>query len=164
ALMTSVPAHNSGVASAINNAISRVGSPLINALIFVAVAASFYASIGQQAPSVDSSSHQFRTAVAPLNQPPEDVSPQLRAAATQASTEAFHLAMLVAAGLMLAGGAVNARGIRDPAPAARHLGPAAEQPPPEPGAGTPSGPVQGAAEDFHRPKPQEAQTGPARPN
>jgi len=41
ALMTSVPARNSGVASAINNAISRVGSPLVNALIFVAVAASF---------------------------------------------------------------------------------------------------------------------------
>jgi hypothetical protein len=33
ALMTSVPARNSGVASAINNAISRVGSPLVNALI-----------------------------------------------------------------------------------------------------------------------------------
>jgi EmrB/QacA subfamily drug resistance transporter len=50
ALMTSVPARNSGVASAINNAISRVGSPLVNALIFVAVAASFYATIGQQVP------------------------------------------------------------------------------------------------------------------
>jgi hypothetical protein len=89
------------------------------------------------AASVDTSSHQFRTAVAPLNQPPEDVSPQLRAATTQASTEAFHLAMLVAAGLMLAGAAVNALGIRNPAPAGRHLGPAAEQPPPESGAGTP---------------------------
>jgi EmrB/QacA subfamily drug resistance transporter len=164
ALMTSVPAQNSGVASAINNAISRVGAPLVNALIFVAVAASFYASIGQQVPSVDTSSHQFRTAVAPLNQPPGDVSPQLRTAATQASTEAFHLAMLVAAGLMLAGAAVNALGIRNPAPAGRHLGPAAEQPPPDSGAGTPSGPVQGTAEDFHRPQPQAAQTGPARPN
>jgi EmrB/QacA subfamily drug resistance transporter len=162
ALMTSVPTHNSGVASAINNAISRVGSPLVNALIFVAVAASFYASIGQQVPSVDTSSHQFRTAVAPLNQPPEDVSPQLRAATTQASTEAFHLAMLVAAGLMLAGAAVNALGIRNPAPAGRHLGPAAEQPPPESGAGTPSGPVQASAEAFHKPQPQATQTGPAR--
>jgi len=70
--------------------------------------------------------------------------------------------MLVAAGLMLAGAAVNALGIRNPAPAGRHLGPAAEQPPPESGAGTPSGPVQASAEAFHKPQPQAAQTGPAR--
>src|SRR4029450_333782 len=86
ALMTSVPAHNSGVASALNNPISRVGSPLTTALIFVAVAASFYASIGQQVPSVDTSSHQFRTAVAPLNQPPDAGPPPLPAAATPRST------------------------------------------------------------------------------
>ena len=42
ALMTSVPESNAGVASAINNAISRVGSPLVTAVIFVAVASSFY--------------------------------------------------------------------------------------------------------------------------
>jgi len=64
ALMTSVPARNSGVASAINNAISRVGSPLMNALIFVAVAASFYATIGQRALGVDTGSREFRNAVA----------------------------------------------------------------------------------------------------
>src|SRR4029453_4158569 len=51
ALMTSVPARNSGVASAINNSISRVGSPLVNALIFVAVATSFYASTGDGGPA-----------------------------------------------------------------------------------------------------------------
>ncbi len=47
ALMTSVPESNAGVASAINNAISRVGSPLVTAVIFVAVASSFYASIAR---------------------------------------------------------------------------------------------------------------------
>jgi predicted MFS family arabinose efflux permease len=130
ALMTSVPARNSGVASAINNAISRVGSPLVNALIFVAVAASFYATIGQQVPGVDTGSREFRNAVAPLNQPPADVSPEVRAAAQQASTEAFHLAMLVAAGLLMAGAAVNGFGIRNPAPAGRHPGPGAKQQPP----------------------------------
>ena len=36
ALMTSVPKHNAGVASAVNNAISRVGPQLAGALIFVA--------------------------------------------------------------------------------------------------------------------------------
>jgi EmrB/QacA subfamily drug resistance transporter len=164
ALMTSVPARNSGVASAINNAISRVGSPLVNALIFVAVAASFYASIGQQVPGVDTDSPEFRNAVAPLNQPPADVSPEVHAAAQTASTEAFHLAMLVAAGLMLAGAAVNGLGIRNPAPAGRHLGPGAEQPPPESGSGTASGPVQVAAGEFIKEQPQPDRTGPARPD
>jgi Major Facilitator Superfamily len=164
ALMTSVPARNSGVASAINNAISRVGSPLVNALIFVAVAASFYASIGQQVPGVDTGSREFRNAVAPLNQPPADVSPEVRAAAQAASTDAFHLAMLVAAALMLAGAAVNGFGIRNPAPAGRHLGPGAEQPPPESGSGTPSGPVQAGAEEFRKQQPQADRTGPARPD
>jgi predicted MFS family arabinose efflux permease len=136
ALMTSVPARNSGVASAINNAISRVGSPLVNALIFVAVAASFYATIGHQVPGVDTGSGAFRNAVAPLNRPSADVSPEVSAAAQQASTEAFHLAMLVAAGLLMAGAAVNGFGIRNPAPAGRHLGPGAEQPSPESGSVT----------------------------
>jgi Major Facilitator Superfamily len=164
ALMTSVPARNSGVASAINNAISRVGSPLVNAVIFVAVAASFYTTIGQQVPGVDTSSPEFRNAVAPLNQPPADVSPEVRAAAQTASTEAFHLAMLVAAALMAAGAAVNGFGIRNPAPAGRHLGPGAEQPPPESGSGTPSGPVQVGAEEFRKQQPQADPTGPARPD
>jgi hypothetical protein len=164
ALMTSVPARNSGVASAINNAISRVGSPLVNALIFVAVAASFYATIGQHVPGVDSDSRAFRNAVAPLNQPSADVSPEVRAAAQSASTEAFHLAMLVAAGLLLAGAAVNGVGIRNPTPAGRHLGPGAEQPPPESGSGTPSGPVQVGAEAFRKQQPQADRTGPAGPD
>jgi hypothetical protein len=164
ALMTSVPARNSGVASAINNAISRVGSPLVNAVIFVAVAASFYASIGQRVPGLDTSSREFRSAVAPLNRPAQNVPPEVRDAARTASTEAFHLAMLVAAGLMAVGAAVNGFGIRNPAPAGRHLGPGAEQPPPESGSGAPIGPVRVAAEKFKKEQPQADRTGPARPD
>lgn len=142
ALMTSVPATNSGVASAVNNAISRVGSPLVNAVIFVAVASSFYSAIGRTVPSADVSSAAFRSQVAPLNEPTGDVSPEVRAAAKEASTDAFHLAMLVAAGLLVAGATVNAVGIRDPAPAGRRMGPGAEQRPQEPGGGSPVGPVR----------------------
>jgi hypothetical protein len=80
----------------------------------------FYATIGQQVPAVDTGSRAFRNVVAPLNQPSADVSPEVRAAAQQASTDAFHLAMLVAAGLLMAGAAVNGFGIRNPAPAGRH--------------------------------------------
>jgi predicted MFS family arabinose efflux permease len=117
ALMTSVPKHNSGVASAINNAISRVGSPLVTALIFVAVVSSFYGAIEEKAPAVDSSSASFRQEVAPLNVrklTEEEADQGLITAARQASTDSFHLASLVAAGLMFAGAAVNAFGIRNP--------------------------------------------------
>ena len=117
ALMTSVPAHNSGVASAINNAVSRVGAPLVTALIFVAVVSSFYAAIDERVPGVNTSSPEFRQEVAPLNVRnlvEDQADPSLVRAAQEASTESFHLAVLVAAGLMIAGAAVNAFGIRNP--------------------------------------------------
>ncbi|MGH2675421.1 MAG: MFS transporter, partial [Actinomycetota bacterium] len=94
ALMTSVPKHNSGVASAINNAVSRVGSPLVTALIFVAVVSSFYGAIQERVPGVDTSSERFRQEVAPLNAPEEGAAPEVVAATREASTDSFHLAML----------------------------------------------------------------------
>lgn len=114
ALMNSVPKQNSGVASAINNAVSRVGSPLVTALIFVAVVSSFYGTVQDRVPGVDTSSQQFRRQVAPLNPPEEGADPTVAAAARDASTEAFHLAVLVASALMLLGAAVNGFGIRNP--------------------------------------------------
>jgi EmrB/QacA subfamily drug resistance transporter len=113
ALMTSVPSHNSGVASAVNNAISRVGPQLAGALIFVAIATSFYNSVGSQL-GVSGSSAQLRKQVAPLNPPSEGTSPQLRQAARKASTDSFHLAMAIGSGLLLLGAVVNAVGIRNP--------------------------------------------------
>ena len=161
ALMTSVPASNSGVASAVNNAISRVGSPLVNALIFVAVASSFYASIGSLVPSVDVHSPEFRSRVAPLNDPPDDLSEEIRSAARTASTDAFHLAMAVSAGLLVVGAAVNGIGIRNPAPAGRRMGPGGEQPPPDSGIGSPGGPVRAAPAGDRREPATHRPTGPA---
>jgi len=161
ALMTSVPERNAGVASAINNAISRVGSPLVTAVIFVAVASSFYASIARQVPGADVDSRQFRADVAPLNQPSDDVPAEIRAAARSASTDAFHLAALVSAGLLLVGAAINAVGIRNPSPAGRQGGPGGEQPPGE-GAGA-GGPVRAAAPaEGIGGEPLREPTGPAR--
>ena len=114
ALMSSVPKHNSGVASAVNNAISRVGPQLAGAVIFVAIAASFYSSMSAKVPGLDTSSSRFRTAVAPLNKPDPSVAPEVRRAARSASTESFHLGMIVAAVLLFVGAAVNALGIRNP--------------------------------------------------
>ena len=136
ALMTSVPEHNSGVASAINNAISRVGPQLAGALLFVAVSAWFYAGLAETVPGLDVSSPEIRQQLSPLNRPPAGVSPELAAAARQASTEAFRLAMLAAALLCFAGGAVNWIGIRNE-PAVESAKPSAPEPvcPPMPAAG-----------------------------
>ena len=110
ALMTSVPVSHSGLGSAINNAISRVGPQLAGALIFVFLTASFYAYLAPHLPGVDVSSESFRSTVSPLNTPTDA---KLAAIVREASTTAFHLAMLIGAGLLLAGAVVNAVGIRN---------------------------------------------------
>jgi EmrB/QacA subfamily drug resistance transporter len=115
ALMASVPENRAGLGSAVNNAISRVGPQLAGALIFVALTGVFYADLSSRAPGIDTSSEQLRAQLAPLNRPDPSVGPTLVLAANESSTDAFHLAMGLAAGLLLAGAAVNAIGIRDPA-------------------------------------------------
>ena len=114
ALMASVPVRNSGLASAINNAISRVGPQLVGALLFIAITGSFYAGLERRVPGLDTSAPDVRQAVSPLNRPART---DLERPAREASTDAFHLAMSVAAGLLLAGALVNL-GIRN-APAAQ---------------------------------------------
>ncbi len=111
ALMTSVPPQNSGLASAINNAISRVGPQLAGALIFIFITNSFYSAMAAHAGNVDVNSAGFRQHVSPLN--PYSIS-SLAAVVKTASTDAFHLAMLVAAALLILGALVNAVGIRNP--------------------------------------------------
>jgi MFS family permease len=113
ALMRSVPVRHSGVASAFNNAVSRVGPQLAGALIFIAISASFYASLATEVP--DMSSEAIREQVTPLNPVGDDVDPSVAAAARDASTGSFHVAMLVAALMCLGGATVNAIGIRNPA-------------------------------------------------
>jgi predicted MFS family arabinose efflux permease len=119
ALMTSVPVQNAGVGSAVNNAISRVGSPLVGALIFVALTATFYSSLHARVPSIDVDDPQTRLRISPLNverlasPSPDDLA--RISAERDASTEAFHLAMSIAAGLLAAGAITNAVGILDSA-------------------------------------------------
>jgi EmrB/QacA subfamily drug resistance transporter len=129
ALMTSVPRHRAGVASAINNAVSRVGSPLVTALIFVAVVATFYGAIEDRVAGVDTSSPEFREAVSPLNPPDEGADQAVVDAAREASTESFHLAMIVSTALLWLGAAINGLGIRNPPRAPVPPEGAAEVPP-----------------------------------
>ena len=111
ALMRSVPGRQAGVASAINNAISRVGPQLAGALIFVVVTASFYSALAARVPGLDVNSPAVRAALPPLNQPAAEVPPDQVAAARIASTEAFHLAMIGNFVLLMLGAATNAVGI-----------------------------------------------------
>src|SRR5690349_6182629 len=110
ALMTSVPVRNSGLGSAINNAISRVGPQLAGAFIFVFLTATFYSSLAMHLTGVDVSSESFRKAVSPLNTPGDQ---SLVAVVRDASTSSLHLAMVIGAALLVAGAIVNAVGIRN---------------------------------------------------
>src|SRR5579864_869317 len=110
ALMTSVPVRNSGLASAINNAISRVGPQLAGALVFIFLTSTFYASLASRMTGVDVNSQSFRNQVSPLNTPTDT---HLVAVVRDASTSSFHLAMFIAAGLLVAGAIVNAIGIQN---------------------------------------------------
>jgi len=111
ALMRSVPVENSGVASAFNNAVSRVGPQLAGALIFIAVSTSFFSALQRELPGMDVSSPEVRSEVSPLNAPPSDAGEEMVAATREASTDAFHVAMLISAGLCFAGALVNSAGI-----------------------------------------------------
>ena len=75
-LMGSISGRFSGIGSAINNSISRVGQPLLGAIIFIAISAIYYASLGSLA-GVDTSDPAVRHAFQPLN-PPAPARPRPR--------------------------------------------------------------------------------------
>ncbi len=111
-LMGSVPVGNAGLGAAINNAVSRVGQPLLLAIIYLAISGVFYASLGALAPGLDTGSDVVRTAIQPLNPPPAGTDPAVAGAVDQASTDAFRIAMLLVSGLLVAGAVVNGLGLR----------------------------------------------------
>ena len=128
-LMGSIPMRNAGIGAAINNAVSRVGYPLLSAVIFIVVSGSFYGALGERVPGVDPSSREIRAQVQPMNRPAPDTPPALANAARDASTDAFHLAALVGALLLVAGAAVNHVGLRPGPEPVRAAGRAGEPSP-----------------------------------
>lgn len=115
-LMDSVPPERSGVASAVNNALSRVGPQLTMALLFVAVTATFHAELAPRLAELGVAG-EVEERPAPLVPPEGQLSAAGLRAVEEASTRAFRLAMLGAAGLAAAGAVINGVGIRDPGPA-----------------------------------------------
>jgi hypothetical protein len=115
ALMSSVPVRRAGLGSAINNAVSRVGAPLMSAVLFIAITASFYPLLSERVPGLTADDAR-ELQIQPLASVPEGTDEELADAAREASTDAFHLAMLVSALLLFGGAAINAVGIRNPVP------------------------------------------------
>jgi hypothetical protein len=111
-LMGSVPVRLAATASAVNNAVSRVGQPILAAVIFVVVSGSFYVTLGGVA-GVDPNDPALRSLIQPLTLPPAGTDPALADAARIASIDAFHLASLASALMLLAGAATNWFGLRD---------------------------------------------------
>jgi hypothetical protein len=110
ALMASIPVARAGLGSAINNAISRVGAPLVSAVLFIAITATFTPSLAAKAPGYARDVPPFST-IQPLAPPLPGTPADLVVAAQAASTEAFQLAMRVAGGLLLVGALVNLVGL-----------------------------------------------------
>jgi len=110
-LMSSIPVRNAGIGSAINNALSRIGSPLVIGGLTVVVSGAFYSALSAVS-GVDPGSAELRKEFVPLNPPPPGADAALAAAARLASTEAFHLAVIVCAALLVAGAVVNLVGLR----------------------------------------------------
>jgi len=111
-LMSSIPVRNAGLGSAINNALSRIGSPIVVPLLFVVVNGAYYSALAAAVPGTDPSSPTLRSTFTPLNPPPDGADQALVAAAQLASTDAFHLAVIVCAVLLIAGAVVNLLGLR----------------------------------------------------
>jgi EmrB/QacA subfamily drug resistance transporter len=113
-LMTSVSERRAGLASAINNALSRVGPQLATAALVVALTATFGAALGDRLSGTGVDVDRLREQASALNPPPEDAPAPVQAAVRAASEDAFRLAMLVGAVLAAVGAVVNGAGIRNP--------------------------------------------------
>jgi EmrB/QacA subfamily drug resistance transporter len=112
-LMASIPVERAGLGSGINNALSRVGQPLLSAAAFILVSERFYASLASLVPGLDPGDPAIRAAIQPLNPPGPGLETALVSAAQLASADAFHTAIVGAAALLVLGAVVNARGVSE---------------------------------------------------
>jgi EmrB/QacA subfamily drug resistance transporter len=115
--------HNAGVASGVNNAIARVAGLVAIAGIGAVVAASYGSSLEEKlgalagrpelSKAVEDAKHQPLAPVPAKDLPPR-LRPTVERAAEDASTEAFHLGVGIAAGLVAIGGLLGLAGIQNP--------------------------------------------------
>jgi EmrB/QacA subfamily drug resistance transporter len=122
-VLDAVPEHRVGIASGVNNGVSRVAGLLAIAVLGAVISAHFGASLDSDLGSRPVSSAAAKTISDAKEQPlavpktgklsgPEAT--RVRSASAAASTSAFHLGVLIAALLMIAGGIASGIGIENP--------------------------------------------------
>jgi EmrB/QacA subfamily drug resistance transporter len=122
-VLDSVEERRVGIASGVNNGVSRVAGLLAIAVLGAVISAHFGSVLDSElgprplGPAAERSVSDAKAK--PLAVPGTgDLRPgeatRVRAAAAEASTAAFHLGLLIAALLMIAGGLASAWGIQDP--------------------------------------------------
>ena len=125
AVLADADEHNAGIASAVNNAVARTAGLLATAAVGAALAASYASGVDSRLADTRLSSQSAavveRAKARALDVPePAELPAAERAsvlAATRAAAiDAFHLAMLIGAALLAAGGLVGLLKIRNPKP------------------------------------------------
>jgi EmrB/QacA subfamily drug resistance transporter len=121
--LDSVEERHVGVASGINNGVSRIAGLLAIAILGAVIAAGFKSTIDEELAGATLSADGREAVTAAKQKPlgaadtaglPDGEAATIDSAVTAGSEDGFHLGMVLAAGLMLAGGAIAAAGIRNP--------------------------------------------------
>jgi EmrB/QacA subfamily drug resistance transporter len=131
-VLDSVPEHRVGIASGVNNGISRVAGLLAIAVLGAVISAHFGSQLDSRlgaqplSPAAERSVTDAKAqplAVPKTKQLPRDEATRVHSASVSASTSSFHLGLLIAAVLMILGGIASGFGIENkgrqeaPAPA-----------------------------------------------
>jgi EmrB/QacA subfamily drug resistance transporter len=133
-VLDSVEERRVGIASGVNNGVSRVAGLLAIAVLGAVISAHFGTALDANLGAAPLSPAATKTVgdakAQPLAVPgtkklPPAEATRVRTAAAEASTSAFHLGALIAAALMILGGIASGFGIQDPRP---KVDPTSEEP------------------------------------
>jgi EmrB/QacA subfamily drug resistance transporter len=122
-VLDSVEERHAGIASGVNNGVSRVAGLLAIAVLGAVISASFSSSLddelgdpplGAEAAAVVEEAKEQPLAVPVTGGLPTAEADRVREASTDASTSGFHLGIVIAGLLMIAGGIVAGLGIENP--------------------------------------------------
>jgi hypothetical protein len=116
AILGDVPPEQAGIASAVNNAVSRIAGLVAVAAVGAVVAAQFGTALGHDRLTVPAGTLQKAKQASLVTTPPAPYQHDstFHASLTSASVSAFHAGVIVVAVLVMAGGVVSLIGIQNP--------------------------------------------------